>query len=570
MTRRVRYVLLALLLVAALVAAAIPLLLPPPHAATPAPHWPPHTHAARGAYHIHSTISDGTGSVDDIAAAAARAGLQFVILTDHSDGTRVPAAPRYVSGVVVMEGAEINTSGGHLIALDARPSPYPLAGSPRAVVEDVQRLGGMAIAAHPDSPRESLAWHDWSVPLDGLEWLNADSQWRDELVGALGRFLLTYALRPVETLASTLDRPVDLLRRWDTAAAARRLTGLAGADAHARLGWRQRSEPYDEGRFLKVPSYEASFRAFGQRVALDAPLSGDAGRDAEAILERLRWGRTYTVIDGMASPGAFEFTATSRDQWVHMGDYLDLRGEIALHARVAAPPGFRIVFLRDGDYWFDSTEPEAHLVVPAEPASYRVEVQIPGAFGRPPIPWIVSNPIYVGLRDAHAAARAAAVPPPSARTPIATGAWVAEASPGSTSRLVLRSPDTGPALTWEYALAGGDTAAPYSAIRFPVEALRGHDRFQLHGRANGPVRLWVQLRDSTRALGERWGDTVYLDDTHRAVDVFFERMTPLGDTTQATPPLDRVDSLLLVIDTVNARPGTRGTIQMSELWLGKP
>ncbi|MCC7124208.1 MAG: CehA/McbA family metallohydrolase [Acidobacteria bacterium] len=557
-------------MVAALVAAAIPFLLPRPHATTPAPHWPPHTQAVRGVYHVHSTISDGTGSADQIAAAAARAGLQFVILTDHGDGTRVAAPPRYLSGVLVIEGVEINTSAGHVVALGARPSSYPLAGSAHAVVEDVQRLGGMAIAAHPDSPRESLAWRDWSVPLDGLEWLNADSQWRDELVGSLGRFLLTYALRPVETLASTLDRPVDLLRRWDTMTATRRLTGMAGADAHARLGWRQRSEPYDEGRFLEVPSYEASFRAFGQRVVLDAPLSGDAARDAEAILSRLRWGRTYTVIDGMATPGAFEFTATSSAQWAHMGDYLDLRGEIALHARVAAPPGFRIVFLRDGNYWFDSTEPEVHLAVPAEPAAYRVEVEIPDAFGRPPIPWIVSNPIYVGLRDAHAAARVAAAPPPSARTPIATGAWVAEASAGSTIRLVLRGPGEGPLLAWEYALADGSVAAPYAAIRFPVAALGGHDRFQLHGRADGPVRLSVQLRDSTRTSGERWGDTVYLDATGRVAEVFFDRMTPLGDTTQASPPLDRVDSLLLVIDTLNARPGTRGTIEMSELWLGKP
>ena len=141
-----------------------------------------------------------------IAAAAARAGLQFVILADHGDGTRV-TPPRYLSGVLCIEAVEVNTSGGHLVALGARPSAYPLAGTPAAVVEDVHRLGGMAIAAHPASPRPSLRWHDWSVPLDGLEWLNADSEWRDQLVGSIGRLLFTYALRPVATLASTLDPP---------------------------------------------------------------------------------------------------------------------------------------------------------------------------------------------------------------------------------------------------------------------------------------------------------------------------------------------------------------------------
>ena len=38
-----------------------------------------------GAYHIHTSRSDGSGSVADVAAAARRAGLKFVILTDHGD-----------------------------------------------------------------------------------------------------------------------------------------------------------------------------------------------------------------------------------------------------------------------------------------------------------------------------------------------------------------------------------------------------------------------------------------------------------------------------------------------------
>src|ERR671913_443690 len=101
--------------------------------------------AIRGAYHVHSTTSDGTGSLDEIAAAAARAGLKFVIITDHGDGTRVPEPPQYRSGVLCIEAVEVNTTGGHLVVLGARPSPYPLAGAPAVVLEDVHRLGGIGI-----------------------------------------------------------------------------------------------------------------------------------------------------------------------------------------------------------------------------------------------------------------------------------------------------------------------------------------------------------------------------------------------------------------------------------------
>ena len=57
---------------------------------------------------ILSTFSmvhaDGSGSADEVAEAAARAGLDFVVLTDHGDGTRMPDPPRYRAGVLVIDG----------------------------------------------------------------------------------------------------------------------------------------------------------------------------------------------------------------------------------------------------------------------------------------------------------------------------------------------------------------------------------------------------------------------------------------------------------------------------------
>ena len=156
----------------------------------------------RGAYHIHSDRSDGSGSIDEMAAAAARAGLDFIIVTDHGDGTRVPDAPRYRHGVLVIDAVELNTTGGHLVALGLPVAPYPLAGTAADVLEDVQRLGGVGIAAHPDSPRPSLRWVAWEVEVDGLEWINADSGWRDESGLALARAVLSFGFRPAAAMAA--------------------------------------------------------------------------------------------------------------------------------------------------------------------------------------------------------------------------------------------------------------------------------------------------------------------------------------------------------------------------------
>ena len=43
-----------------------------------------------------------------------------------------------------------------------------------------RRLGGFGIVAHPDSAKPGLRWRDWDAQFDAMEWLNADTEWRDE------------------------------------------------------------------------------------------------------------------------------------------------------------------------------------------------------------------------------------------------------------------------------------------------------------------------------------------------------------------------------------------------------
>jgi hypothetical protein len=84
---------------------------------------------AAGAYHVHSTRSDGHGDPDAIASAAVHAGLKFVILTDHGNGTRPPDPPQYRQGVLLLDAVEISTDDGHYVALDMARAPYPLGGA---------------------------------------------------------------------------------------------------------------------------------------------------------------------------------------------------------------------------------------------------------------------------------------------------------------------------------------------------------------------------------------------------------------------------------------------------------
>lgn len=524
-----------------------------------------------GVLHVHTDRSDGTGSVDEVAAAAARAGLQFVIVTDHGDGTRPPDPPAYRAGVLCLDGVEISTDGGHYLALDMPASPYPLGGEPRDVVEDVARLGGFGVVAHPVSGKGELGWRDWTAPFGALEWLNADSEWRDEPTRRLVQAFLAYAFRPAEAVASLLDRPALAFARWDALTARRRIVALAGSDAHARIGFGGGADAADDPALVEIPSYEQAFRTFAMRVEPDEPFSGDAGRDTAGLVRALRAGRVYTVIDAVATPAALVFRASSGGRTARMGDELPIAGPVEITAAATAPPGAELVLIRNGEAVRTERGGELRHAAPAEPAVFRVEVRVPGAPGDPPVPWIVGNPIYVG---GVAETRAAAPPRPAPRTAKrlftdgSADGWATERD--ATSQAVVDSTPTlgGRELAFRFALAGGPRVGQYVAlVRAGVGGFADFDRLSFRARASRPMRLSVQIRLTGAGDQPRWQRSIYLDTMPRDVSVFFDELTPIGATPTRRPDLNRVQALLFVVDTVHARPGASGVVWLDDVRL---
>jgi hypothetical protein len=513
-----------------------------------------------GAYHVHTLRSDGAGDRDAVAAAASRAGLAFVILTDHGDGTRTPDPPAYVNGVLCIDAVEISTSGGHYVALGLGPTPYPLGGAPSAVVEDVARLGGFGFAAHPDSPRPELAWTDWTTPVDGLEWLSADSEWRDESRTRLARVLLDYAMRPGPALASILDRPVTTLRRWDALTTGRPVVAIAGHDAHGGIG---RGAEGGQGLPVAgVPSYEASFRTFSVRAVVGAPPSGEASADARALLDALRNGRVFTAVDAIAGPAVLDFQAARGGHQSPMGSVLE-PGPAVLRTWGSLVPSARTVLLRDGGEVASADGGVLELDEAQARGAYRVEVHVAGAPGTPPVPWLVSNPIYF-------------LPPPVPSTEPAPTEWRVlpdgliwhlEKDPGSTGTVIA----TVGGVELQYALRGGDRASQYVAVATDLGALPGPARsfrtIRFTGQAARPARVSVQLRYPTGG-GERWGRSVYLDAQPREVVVSLDAMAPADRQSGPAPDSASATAMLFVVDLTNALPGTANTVRIGSLATG--
>jgi hypothetical protein len=542
--------------------AATRVVLPPAPAAAPASSaWP--ATDLRVAVHVHTTRSDGTGTPAEVARAARRAGLHAVVLTDHGDGTRAPDPPATVDGVLVIDGAEIGTWGGHYVAIGAAPAPYPLGGEPRAVVEDVRRLGGAGFAAHPGSSRDGLRWRDWDAAIDGLEWLNADSEWRDR-PAQLWRTALAYPWRPAAALAALIDTPAFELAQWDRLAARRRVAGIVAHDAHARLGIGRVGEPYDGYVALAAPDYASLLASMTNVVRLPAPPSGDPRRDAAAVIAALADGRSYGVVSGVAAPGSLAFTAESGGRRASFGEHLAPAGAVTFVFSADVPPAATSRLVCDGRVMADAPGGALTWATGGVPGACRAEVIVARAGGS--AAWLVTNPIYVRptldqAAPAEATTATVTIPVAGSGEP---GGWIVEAASDATGQMSAAA-DGGITFTWTL----GPAAQSYAAIqRAAPPHLREFDSVVVRGTADAPRRLWLQLRAPAGA-GQRWGRSIYLDATPRDTRVPFATLLPMGDASTARPALSDVTALLVVVDTVYAAPGSGGRVTLQELRLAR-
>jgi len=471
-----------------------------------------------GAYHVHTSRSDGAADKASVAAAAARAGQQFVIVTDHGDATRTPDPPAYLSGVLCIDAVEISTAHGHYVALDLPAAPYPLAGEPAAVVEDVKRLGGFGLVAHPDHPKPELSWTEWDEPVDGIEWLNADVEWRNESRLRLLRVLFDYLVRPGPALASVFDRPERTFVHWDGLEAVRPVVGLAAADAHG-AGSNQREEG-EAPSFNAGPGYEASFRSLSNRVLIERPLSGEPREDARLILDGIRQGRVYSVID-----------AISKD----------------------------VVLARDetGRFGLASAALAVQIATSGSLSRPRLELHTARAPGDPPVPWVIGN--WSGNRQAST--------PPSNGIPNMTSGerfkltseWRVEKDPVSSGS--ASGAEAG--VTLGYQLAAGRRASQFVAAVADLDPSVSFNMIAFRARSERPMRVSVQVR--LLPDDSRWVRSVYLDSSARDVALSLRDFRPAEGGAGGVPDASRARSILFVVDLVNARPGDAGTFAVENL-----
>jgi hypothetical protein len=264
-----------------------------------------------GNLHIHSRYSDGAWRVPEIAAAAQRIGLDFIILNDHDYmAKKLHLEDEGYYGVLpVLMAVEIGKRYHHYLAYDLKEMVKGHGSGPQEVIDRVNEQGGFGFLAHPFEKgmpfyEKSIAytWNDLSVKdFTGICIWNFSSRWKERVKTPFhALFFLLFKSRMLKGPSK------KTLSFWDDLCRKRRVVAVGGSDAHgAGFIW---------GSFRLTPlTYDFTLKSINVHILLEKELPKDlAGAKAE-IYAALRGGRLFIAHDNLAAAKGFRFHYVSED-----------------------------------------------------------------------------------------------------------------------------------------------------------------------------------------------------------------------------------------------------------------
>jgi hypothetical protein len=348
-----------------------------------------------GNMHMHTPYSDGECWHRQIAEAAIRAGLDFVIVTDHNvwvDGVEGYYGEEPDRRVLLLVGEEVhdvrrNPQANHLLVYNARTELAPYASDPRRLIDAVNEREGLCFLAHPVEKaaplfgEDALPWEDWDIEgYTGIELWNYMSEFKAYLGSKMAA--VRAALSPHKYISGPFPETLQL---WDRLLReGKRVRIIGGADAHGTS--------YSMGPIKRtIFPYEYLFRCVNTHILTPRPFSGDFEHDKKMVLNALREGNCFVGYDLPAPTKGFRFSAQGHNFSAVMGGWVRLGYGVTLQA--AAPRVGDMRLLKDGKIIQRETEGTHRTHIATEPGAYRVEVYL--TYEGKPRGWIFSNPIFV-------------------------------------------------------------------------------------------------------------------------------------------------------------------------------
>jgi len=326
-----------------------------------------------GAYHIHSTLSDGKKDPDKIAQIASRSGLDFIILTDHGEPNFASLkAKGWKEGLLMLSGTEMSVSRGHLVGLGFKTPSQRFSNNAEIASHQVNALNGFTIIAHPYS-KTSWSWGQYAG-YSGIEIFNADSMLKKNIIPVLP-FLPAFYIKPELLLLKMLDLPEKNLRKWDTLNLSYKTYGYFSTDAHLL--------------------YKSLFSFLRLHVLLNEPLASDFKVAENQVYSALKKGRFFNAIDAAAYATGFRFWGKNESTNIPMGASIQFDSPVTLNIQLPSGLKQKAYLICNGKS--HPLPPGNPIIYEAtQPGVYRVEVFLKERTPLPRnCPWIISNPIFL-------------------------------------------------------------------------------------------------------------------------------------------------------------------------------
>ena len=335
-----------------------------------------------GSIHIHTKYSDGTGDISEITKAAKKAGLSWILITDHNN---IDVEEGIINGIYVIKGEEISkTSSNHYIAVGLKKTVQ--SDIPEEFIKEIIDNSGFGFVAHPHeslnrkNKSKPIRWESDTEDIQGVEIWNWFSQWADNY-NDKNIFTMAYSYFFRHNL---ITKPYsETLKLWDELNNADEniIPAICGVDVHALIV-KKFFIPF------KIFPYECLFKTLSNEIFLKEPLSDNYIKAKEQILNTLRNGKNI-IVNRYINNHVPIIMIENREEAVSSGESIYLDDKTYLITDL--PKQCQIKIIKDGKLYQQFNKKNLKFQI-TEPGKYRVEIEINGKG------YSYSNPMRVNQR----------------------------------------------------------------------------------------------------------------------------------------------------------------------------